>query len=62
MIQVTDLVKGRKVKLSDGQVTTIFGAYMSPTGLVITTKQSPDLIVERNVRVESIVEVLPDAG
>ena len=58
MIDPAALVKGNKVRLKDGSVTTIFGAYMSPTGLVITTKQSPDLVCERNVPVEQIEEVV----
>lgn len=62
MIDPAQLVKGNRVKLNDGTLTYIFGAYMSSNGLVITTKESPDQLVERNVPVDKIAEVISAGG
>lgn len=56
-VDISKIKAKSKVKLKNGEVREIRGAYMSPQGLVFTSQVFPGSIVDRNIPAEDIIEV-----
>lgn len=57
MIDPSLIQKGTKIRVKDGAVLVIRGAYMSTGGIIVTANEGGG-IVDRNVPYEDIVEVI----
>lgn len=61
MIDSNSIKAGTRIKMEDGQVLTVTGAYMSVEGLVFRGKADPGNLCERNCPLALIVEVIQEA-
>lgn len=57
MLEITRLRSGVKIRLKDGTILMVRGAYMSTGGIIITANDGGG-IVDRNVPITEISEVI----
>lgn len=55
------IVPGTKIRMTDGQVLAVTGAYMSVEGLVFRAKVDPGNLCERNCPLALIAEIVQEA-
>ena len=62
MIDPSQVKPGTKIKMTDGQVLAVTGAYMSTDGIVFRAKMDPGNLCERNCPLADIVEIVQEAA
>jgi hypothetical protein len=58
VIDATQVKQGTKIRMVDGQVISVTGAYMSTDGIVFRGKSDPGNLCERNCLLSDIQEII----
>lgn len=60
-VDVTEIQRGKRIRVKDGRVLTVRGCFLSADGIVVTAKDGAQ-IVDQNIPLRDVQEVIAEGA